>query len=56
MEVRVNGQWGTICDTDFDLADGNIVCKALGYGVAVQPYYRAYYGRGVGPVHYSELR
>lgn len=56
MEVRVNNVWGTICDTEWDLPEANIVCRALGYGTAERAHYRATYGRGVGPIHYTRLR
>ena len=56
MEARVKGVWGTICDTEWDFAEANIICRALGYGSVKQVHYRSFYGRGVGPIHYTELR
>lgn len=56
VEVRKNGEWGTICDTGFDKKAGNIVCKRLGYGTVKRIVGRAGYGRGIGAIHLSQLR
>ena len=32
MEVYVNGQWGVVCEDFWNLADGVVACKQLGYG------------------------
>ena len=56
LEVNVNGEWGTVCDSDFDMKEANIVCRAMGYGSAKSFQVRASYGKGVGKIHYSNLR
>ena len=31
VEVYCNGQWGTICSTEFSYTDAKTICKQLGY-------------------------
>lgn len=31
VEINVNGIWGTICGSSFDMADGEVICKMAGY-------------------------
>ena len=56
LEVLVNGEWGTVCDRDFDMREANIVCRAMGYGSASGVSTRASHGRGVGKIHYTNLK
>uniref|UniRef100_A0A2K6PG68 Scavenger receptor family member expressed on T cells 1 n=1 Tax=Rhinopithecus roxellana TaxID=61622 RepID=A0A2K6PG68_RHIRO len=42
--------WGTICDTDLDLATAHVVCRELQCGAAVSTPKGSRFGRGSGPV------
>ena len=37
-----NGQWGGICDDNFDINDAHVICKMLGYPLATGAF--GYYG------------
>ena len=51
VEVRIGGEWGTICDEDFEQDDADAVCRQLGYddGMA-EIIRRAFFGEGTGPI------
>ncbi|XP_051783780.1 macrophage scavenger receptor types I and II-like isoform X2 [Erpetoichthys calabaricus] len=55
VEVLHNGIWGTICDDKWDINDGMVVCRMLGYGTAVRAVQNAYYGRGTGQIWMDEV-
>ena len=47
--------WGTVCDDDWDINDGHVVCRQLGYSRATAVYQSAHYGEGSGPILLDDL-
>ena len=56
IEIFHLGQWGTVCDYNWDLADATVVCHELGYLRAVGAPRSAAFGPGSGPSWYRHVR
>ena len=50
VEVKYNGQWGTVCDGGWDDTDAGVVCRQMGLGSSGTAVYGAGFGQGSGPV------
>ncbi|ESO86370.1 hypothetical protein LOTGIDRAFT_129408, partial [Lottia gigantea] len=51
VEVFYRGQWGTVCDDNWDSRNAKVVCRMLGLPMdKSRPYIKAHYGSGSGPI------
>ncbi|XP_055026476.1 lysyl oxidase homolog 3B isoform X1 [Misgurnus anguillicaudatus] len=50
IEVFYKGEWGTICDDDFSLANAQVLCRQLGFVSATGWTHSAKYGKGTGKI------
>ncbi|XP_049326378.1 scavenger receptor cysteine-rich type 1 protein M130 isoform X10 [Astyanax mexicanus] len=56
VEVLHGESWVTVCDSDFDQQDAEVVCRELGCGSPVEVLGAAAFGRGEGQVWSEELQ
>ncbi len=56
VELWRNGNWGTVCDDQWDLRDADVVCGQLGCGYALNVTGQGgSFAPGRGPIHVDEL-
>lgn len=48
IELFYKGEWGTVCDDDFSIANANVLCRQLGFVAATGWTHSAKYGKGQG--------
>lgn len=55
IEIKFQGQWGTVCDDNFNMHHASVVCKQLECGSAVSFSSSAIFGEGSGPIWFDDL-
>ncbi|XP_030829029.1 scavenger receptor cysteine-rich domain-containing group B protein-like isoform X2 [Strongylocentrotus purpuratus] len=56
IEIYHSGEWGTICDDGWDLNDGAVACRQLGYSGVDQVYSSSYFGEGYGSIWLDDVQ
>lgn len=55
IEVKFQGQWGTVCDDNFNIDHATVVCKQLECGSVISFLVSAKFGEGSGPIWFDDL-
>ncbi|KAJ8034426.1 hypothetical protein HOLleu_21258 [Holothuria leucospilota] len=56
IEVVFNGEWGTVCNDNWNMVNAYVVCRQLGYPAAVVTYTNVFFGRGSGVIWLRNVR
>ena len=56
VEVYRRSIWGTVCANSWDLSDAQVVCKELGYGIAITATSGRLYGIGSNSIRLNGVR
>ncbi|KAG9264042.1 deleted in malignant brain tumors 1 protein isoform X1, partial [Astyanax mexicanus] len=56
VEVYYRGQWGTVCDDDWDINDAAVVCRQMRCGRALSVHSRDNFAEGTGPIFLDNIK
>ncbi|XDV14114.1 hypothetical protein PO909_002328, partial [Leuciscus waleckii] len=55
VEIYHDGQWGTVCDDGWDLAEAQVVCRQMGFPGAISVTPGGQHGEGSGPIWLDDM-
>ncbi|XP_072023192.1 scavenger receptor cysteine-rich domain-containing group B protein-like [Amphiura filiformis] len=55
IEIYHDGEWGTVCDDQFDIDDATVVCTQLGFGSVSSVKTGGHFGNGNGVILLDEI-
>ena len=55
VEIYYNNTWGTICDDFWSITDGDVICRMLNFGGALNVTRQAGYGEGTGRIWLDDV-
>ncbi|KAM7395501.1 hypothetical protein PAMA_006990 [Pampus argenteus] len=55
VEILHDGQWGTVCDDEWDIRDAQVVCRAADCGTAQASKSSSYFGQGQGTIWLDDV-
>lgn len=45
VEILHLGKWGALCDDEWDIRDGQVICKQLGYNGSCKVLHNSHFGQ-----------
>ncbi|XP_077086831.1 galectin-3-binding protein A-like isoform X2 [Siphateles boraxobius] len=55
LEIYHDGQWGTVCDDEWDVAEAQVVCRQMGFPGAIAVTPGGQYGEGSGQIWVDDM-
>ncbi|XP_037541065.1 deleted in malignant brain tumors 1 protein [Nematolebias whitei] len=55
VEILHDGQWGTVCDDDWDIVDAQVVCRSMDCGTVKTAKTSSYFGEGQGSIWLDDV-